>query len=476
MNKTEFPSIVWFRNDLRLYDNPALTYCDGFSIIPLFIWDDEHPYNPRGASQWWLHKSLISLQHSLKRYGLNLILRKGKPLRILEEIISSHNVSALYWNRCYDAYSRERDKKIKEFFKPYIKCQSFNSSLLVEPWELETQTGSPYKIFTPFWNALKISDIPSLLPIPNDLKGYKASILSDNLESWNLHPTYPDWSYNIAKEWKPGETGAQNSLSFFLEHLLQTYQKDRDFASLEGTSKLSPHLHWGEISPRQIWHSTLRNYLGEPDANGWSYLRELGWRDFSYYLLYHYPELPHKPLKKKFNQFPWIMDKEALHKWQKGMTGYPIVDAGMRQLWHTGWMHNRVRMITASFLVKDLLIPWQEGASWFLDTLVDADLASNAANWQWVAGCGVDASPYFRVFNPVIQGQKFDPLGKYVRQWVPELALLPNKYIHTPWKTPPSFLESIGIRLGNTYPLPLIDHAKARLRALEAFKFSKSSV
>jgi deoxyribodipyrimidine photo-lyase len=474
--KTDSPAIIWFRRDLRLCDNPALIRAAAFPIIPLFIWDEEDPYNPGGAAQWWIHKSLIYLQKSLNSYGLKLILRRGNPLKILEELITSHNVSTLYWNRCYEPYSIARDKKIKEAFQAHIECESFNASLLAEPWTLKTQAGSPYQIFTPYWKALKaLGGFPKPLPIPKSLKGYENAISSDDLESWNIHPTHPDWSHGFEKEWAPGEEGAQKNLSFFLDNLLQTYQKDRELPSFKATSKLSPYIHWGEISPRQIWHSTLSSCLGEPFNDTWTFLSELAWREFSYYLLYHFPELPQKPLRESFNQFPWSNDKKSLHQWQKGMTGYPIVDAGMRQLWQTGWMHNRVRMIAASFLVKDLLISWQAGASWFWDTLVDADLASNSVSWQWVAGCGVDAAPYFRIFNPVIQGQKFDPQGKYVRHWIPELSLLPDKYIHNPWEAPTSVLESAGVRLGDTYPFPLVDHRSARLRALEAFEFTKTS-
>ncbi|MBL8676533.1 MAG: deoxyribodipyrimidine photo-lyase [Alphaproteobacteria bacterium] len=468
--------MIWFRKDLRICDNSALTQGVQFSIIPLFIWDDEDPYKPGAASQWWLHKSLSSLQNSLSAYGLKLILRRGSPFKILEEIINSHNVSALYWNRCYEPYIIERDKKIKDFFNSRIKCQSFNASLLAEPWTLKTQVGTPYQVFTPYWKALKaLGGFPTPLPVPKNLKGYEKAILSDDLESWALHPLHPDWSHGLEKEWMPGEEGAQKNLSFFIDNILQTYKKNRDFPDLKATSKLSPHLHWGEISPQQIW-STLNSYLGEPNDDGWTFLSEIAWREFSYYLLYYFPKLPQKSLRKKFNQFPWNTDKNSLYKWQKGMTGYPIVDAGMRQLWHTGWMHNRVRMIAASFLVKDLLISWQDGASWFLDTLVDADLASNSASWQWVAGCGADAAPYFRIFNPVLQGQKFDPQGKYVRHWVPELSLLPDKYIHNPWNAPAHILKFAGIKLGNTYPFPLVDHAKARLHALEAFEFTKAPI
>lgn len=473
----EPPAILWFRRDLRLSDHPALTQAAAFPIIPLFIWDEEDPDNPGGASQWWLHKSLSSFQQSLNASGLKLILRRGNPLKILEELVTSHNVSRLYWSRCYEPYAIERDKKIKAFFKPYIQVKSFNASLLTEPGTLKTQSGSPYHIFTPYWKSLKaLGSFEVPLCIPKNLKGYGGSIHSDDLEAWNLHPTHPDWSQGLEREWKPGEKGGQRNLAYFIEHLIQTYEGNRDLPDLTATSKLSPHLHWGEVSPRQVWHSMMSYSLGLPSNDVWTFLSELAWREFSYYLLYHFPELPQKPLRQSFDNFPWSKDQDALNHWQKGMTGYPIVDAGMRQLWHTGWMHNRVRMIAASFLVKDLLISWQAGASWFLDTLVDADLASNSANWQWVTGCGVDAAPYFRIFNPIIQGKKFDPQGKYVRQWVPELALLPNKYIHTPWETPTNILKSVGIRLGDTYPYPLVDHTKARLHALKAFELTKTFI
>lgn len=470
----ESPAIIWFRRDLRLSDHPALNQAAAFPIIPLFIWDDKNPDDLGGASQWWLHKSLCSLQKSLNTYGLELILRRGDPLKILEELVTSHNVGSLYWSRCYEPYAIERDKKIKEFFKPFIQVQSFNASLLTEPWTLKTQAGSPYQMFTPYWKALRILgnfDIP--LCIPKNLKRYTGTILSDDLEAWSLRPSHPNWAQGFEKEWIPGEEGAERKLSFFIKNLIQTYEKNRDFPDFQATSKLSPHLHWGEISPRQIWHSIMSSSLGTPSNDGWAFLSELAWREFSYYLLYHFPKLSQQPLRQSFEKFVWSTDQNALNYWQKGMTGYPIVDAGMRQLWHIGWMHNRVRMIAASFLVKDLLIPWQTGASWFLDTLVDADLATNSLNWQWVAGCGVDAAPYFRIFNPVTQGQKFDPQGKYVRRWIPELNLLPDKYIHNPWEAPRSTLKSAGIRLGETYPYPLIDHKKTRLRALKAFEFTK---
>ena len=293
-------------------------------------------------------------------------------------------------------------------------------------------------------------------------------MVSDHLEDWGLYPS-PDWSQGLAQKWIPGEAGAHQRLDSFLEGPIDAYARDRDFPSFEGTSKLSPHLHWGEIGPRQVWEAALTRSSKSFSQDKWTFLSELAWREFSYYTLYHFPELPHQPLRPAFAHFPWFDGEDMLLKWQQGRTGYPIVDAGMRQLWTTGWMHNRVRMITASFLVKHLLIPWQKGADWFLDTLVDADLASNSLNWQWVAGCGIDAAPYFRIFNPVLQGEKFDSLGTYVREWVPEISVLPNKYIHKPWEAPKSVLESAGIQWGKTYSLPLIDHKEARLRALEAY-------
>ncbi|MBY0502178.1 MAG: DNA photolyase family protein [Alphaproteobacteria bacterium] len=467
------PAIVWFRRDLRLSDNPALTHAADFSIIPLFIWDENDPHTPGGASQWWLYNSLISLQKSLKEKGLNLILRRGNPLKIIQEIVASHNVSTVFWNRCYEPYIITRDQEIKETLSRSIKCHSFNASLLAEPWTLKTRSDSPYQVFNPFFKALQaLESFSPLLPIP-PLKGYKGSILSDCLEDWGIYPQ-PDWSQGLSQEWAPGEEGAHKNLTSFLSQALPGYSVYRNFPDERSTSKLSPYLHWGEISPRQVWHSVLNTCLGEPSQNEWSFLKEIAWREFAYYLLYHFPELPTKSLRRQFDQFPWIKDKEYLQKWQKGMTGYPIVDAGMRELWKTGWMHNRVRMITASFLVKHLLISWQEGAAWFYDTLVDADIANNALNWQWVAGCGVDSAPYFRIFNPVLQGQKFDPQGKYVRKWVPEIQLLPDQYIHNPWEAPTGALKSAGVELGKSHPFPIVDHKKARARALEAFATAQS--
>lgn len=395
-------------------------------------------------------------------------------MKILEEIITSHNVKALAWNWCYEPYALARDKKIQESLKGRVTCHAFNSSYLTEPGELKSKTGTAYQIFKPYWNSLKaLGQFPAPVPVPQILP-YKEPVSSDSLEMWKLHPTKPDWSAGLAEEWKPGEEGARQRLSAFLTRRAETYETDRDFPGLEGTSKLSPHLHWGEISPRQVWHATCAAKK-TVSADRWAFLRELAWREFSVYLLFHFPELPQQPLRSQFSQFPWTADKASLHKWQKGQTGYPIVDAGMRQLWRTGWMHNRVRMIVASFLVKDLLVAWQDGAAWFLDTLVDADLANNSASWQWVAGSGTDAAPYFRILNPVLQAEKFDPKGDYVRRWVPELAALPTEHLHSPWKAPPAVLKAAGVTLGQSYPRPLVDHAEARVAALKAFERVKGA-
>jgi len=456
---------------LRLCDNPALTQGNGSPVLPLFIWDEEDPYNPGGASQWWLYKSLASLRNSLKTHGLNLILRRGNPLQVLREIIEGHNVTGVYWNRCYDPYCVKRDAKIKEFFKGRVECRSFNASLLVEPWDLKTQAGTPYRVFTPYWEALKaMGTFPDPLPLPTDLKGLQTPVVSDDLDNWGLRPVSPDWSHGLEEAWAPGEEGGRECLSSFIGYSLKAYLQNRDFPEKEGSSKLSPYLHWGEISPRQIWRAVLNTFSSHCNESPWAFLREIGWREFAYYLLYHFPYLPEKPLQEKFTRFPWSQNRQALHTWQKGMTGYPIVDAGMRQLWQTGWMHNRVRMIAASFLVKDLLISWEEGAKWFFDTLVDADIASNSVNWQWVSGCGVDAAPYFRIFNPVLQGEKFDPEGVYVKRWLPELNLLSKPYIHKPWQAPSNILGQAGVKLGETYPLPMVCHKQARDYALEVFK------
>ena len=393
---------------------------------------------------------------------------------IFEDLSASYDVKAVFWNRRYAARDRSHDAQTKcDLEDRDIEVCSFNGTLLKEPWEVQTQDGHPYKVFTPHWKSLKQiyeRSHPSDAPAPEYI-----SEQGDNLDDWALHPTKPDWSGGLEELWSPGEAGAAERLSTFLDDEAEGYDKDRDRPDKAGTSRLSPHLAFGEISPQQIWSAVEAameaGNLSETD--GWSYLRELGWRDFSYSILFQAEALHEDNWNDRFDAFPWRTDKDALKRWQYGQTGYPIVDAGMRQLWKTGWMHNRVRMIVGSFLVKHLLLHWREGEAWFWDTLVDADTANNPASWQWVAGSGADASPYFRIFNPMTQGEKFDPDGDYIRKWVPELKDLPTKYLSEPWEAPKSALTKADIELGKTYPKPIVDHKPARERALEAYQETK---
>ena len=461
--------IVWFRQDLRLKDNPALHQAaqDGL-VIPLYILDDITPgdWKIGGASRWWLHNSLDSLENDLKKSGTKLILRHGRADEILPKIIKETGADAVYWNRCYEPFNIARDKKLKETLS--AKCKSFNGSLLHEPWEIKNKQGGFFKVYTPFWkHCLSLSAPRSPLPLPKTLKN-ELNIKSDRLADWKLLPTKPNWAKGFTDHWHPGENGAAKQLTIFLDGAIENYSNGRDMPGISGTSKISPHLHFGEISPNQVWHAANFTKNARAGDNGSKnldkFLAEIGWREFAHHLLYHFPEFPEKPFNNKFNKFPWEHDEKLFDAWKAGKTGYPIVDAGMRQLWQTGWMHNRVRMIVASFLTKHLLISWQDGAKWFWDTLVDADLANNSAGWQWVAGCGADAAPYFRVFNPILQGEKFDPNGEYVRKYIPELSFVPNSHIHKPWEWP----EFNPVRL--QYPLPVIDHQKGRQGALNAYR------
>lgn len=472
------PTLVWFRRDLRLTDNPALSaaLARGRPVIPVFVLDDEDAgiWAPGGASRWWLHHSLESLAEALETRGGSLILRRGVAAAAIERLVSETGADAVYWNRRYEPWATARDEAIKtELKRRGIEARSFNASLLCEPWEIRTGTGGPYKVFTPFWRALRRQlDIGAPSPAPDRVTTPAVTPSSDRLQDWSLTPSRPDWAYGLRAAWSPGETAALRSQDRFLDDPVLRYPDRRNLPGEPGTSRLSAHLHFGELGPRQIWcAATARHEFADTEK----FLAELGWREFSYHLLYHFPDLPDRPLRPEFGDFPWAEDSAGLIAWQRGRTGYPIVDAGLRQLWETGWMHNRVRMVAASFLIKDLLLPWQAGAGWFWDTLVDADLASNSASWQWVAGCGADAAPFFRVFNPSLQGQKFDPEGDYVRRWVPELAKLPAASIHSPWKARPLDLADAGIRLGHDYPEPLVDHAVARDRALAAFRSLRDS-
>jgi deoxyribodipyrimidine photo-lyase len=470
------PALVWFRRDLRLADNPALqaAVASGRAIIPVFILDETDGVRfPGGAGLWWLDKSLQSLGDDLERLGSKLILRRGEAGKLILALIDETGAGAVYWNRLYDPGQCARDTALKAALKADgIAVQSCNGALLVEPWEVENKTGGFYQVFTPFWRAARqrVGDF-KVHPAPETLHAPKHWPTSDSLKNWGLHPTRPDWSIGF-DIWTPGESGAHSRLHTLIEHKLGDYPAHRDVPETEGTSRLSPHLHWGEIGPRQVWRAveaaTHRRPDLEPSAQ--KFLTELGWREFNHHLLYQRPDLPDHSFKPAFDDFPWRADRRGFAAWSRGRTGYPMVDAGMRELWATGYMENRVRMIAASFLIKHLLLDWRQGERWFWDTLLDASHANNVLNWQWVAGSGADASPFFRIFNPIGQGEKFDPEGAYIRRWVPELATLPAKYIHAPWTAPEPVLAKAGIVLGDTYPKPIVDHDKARGRALAALK------
>jgi deoxyribodipyrimidine photo-lyase len=462
------PTLVWFRNDLRLADNPALTHAcaTGGPVIPVFLRspEEEGDWPDGSATRWWLHHSLASLSSNLADKGSRLIVRRGPALETLRELARETGATRVVWNRRYEPTSIQRDTRIKSALKnDGLAAESFAANLLFEPCDIRNKAGTPFKVFTPFWrHCLSLGTPAPPQPAPASIAAPAHWPASQGLEALSLLPTIP-WDTGFREEWTPGEAGAEHVLDEFLPERMPAYNAERDRPDRPGTSRLSPHLHFGEIGPRQLWaRAAARGAASGP------YLRQLVWREFAHHLLYHFPDTPTAPLRPEFDHFPWEDDPAGLRAWQRGLTGYPIVDAGMRQLWHTGWMHNRVRMIAGSFLVKDLLISWRRGAEWFWDTLVDADLANNTLGWQWIGGCGADAAPYFRIFNPVMQGEKFDPDGAYVRRWVPELARLPNSLIHQPWTASPSELRAAQVRLGETYPEPIVDHKQARDRALAA--------
>jgi deoxyribodipyrimidine photo-lyase len=478
------PSILWLRLDLRLADNPALQAAiqRGGAVIPVFIHapDEEAPWQPGAASRWWLHQSLHALDADLRAAGSKLVIRQGPSLVTLRDLVKETGAGAVFWNRRYEPAVIARDATIKQALPAQsVEAESFNGALLNEPWTIQNRSGRPFQVFTPFWKHCLTKPAPAEpmpapagIPVPNKWPKPLA------LEALDLEPRI-QWAEGMRSAWQPGAAGAQARLKRFLNECLPNYSEDRNRPDRAGTSRLSPHLHFGEITARQIWHAVRRDaeskHIPEPTWHALPFLTEIGWREFAHHLLWHFPHTPSQPLRANFNKFPWHNPPAFLKAWQKGCTGYPIVDAGMRELWATGWMHNRVRMIVASFLVKDLLVSWQEGARWFWDTLVDADLAQNTLGWQWTAGCGADAAPYFRVFNPASQGEKFDPRGDYVRKWCPELVKLPDKWLHHPWHAPSETLAHAGVVLGRNYPEPIVSHAIAREVALEAFARTMSA-
>ncbi len=459
------PALLWLRRELRLADNPALAaaIASGRPVLPAFILDETTPgpWAPGGASRWWLHASLSALAADLAARGAPLVLRRGPVAEAVPQLLRDSGAAEVHAGDPVEPWARAALARLA----PGIDLHLHQTLTLHKPDALRTGGGTPYGVFTPFARAcLARGAPPKPLPAPARIPA-AAPPRSDRLEDWRLLPSRPDWAGGLRDTWQPGEAGAQQRLRHFARHGLAAYDRRRDLPGGDGTSMLSPHLAFGEISPAAAWHAAPGDGAG---ATAWR--NELLWREFSAHLLFHHQDLPDRPLRGEFAAMPWRDDPAALAAWRRGRTGVPIVDAGMRQLWHTGWMHNRVRMIVASFLAKHLLLPWQAGEAWFWDTLVDADLASNAAQWQWVAGCGADAAPYFRIFNPVLQGTRFDADGAYVRQYVPELAKLPDRLLHAPWQAPPLDLAAAGVVLGRDYPHPIVDLAAGRARALAALQ------
>jgi len=470
-------TVVWLRRDLRLSDNPALAaaVARGGPVVVAWVHapGEERESAAGAAARVFLHEALRSLRDALSARGGTLVLRRGPAIQALIDLAREAGADAVHVNRVWEPALLARDDEAVAAFRANgLEAKMFDDGVLFPPDAMRTSGGGPFRVFTPFSKrCLASATPPAPLPAPERVPPPGALPPSWPLPDLRLLPGVP-WDAGIRSFWEPGEEGARDRISRFLDEAMAGYPDLRDRPDLDGTSRLSPYLHFGCVSARQVWHAVQSRAAADstPGAarGAEAFLRQLAWREFAHHLLYHFPDTVHAPLRKEFALFPWRDDPEGLVAWQKGKTGYPLVDAGMRQLWTTGWMHNRVRMVVASFLVKDLLIPWRKGAAWFLDTLADADLANNTLGWQWVAGCGADAAPYFRVFNPVLQGQKFDSRGEYVRKWVPELSRLPDRWIHRPWQAPGAVLSDAGVALGKTYPRPIVDHAAVRLRALAA--------
>jgi len=467
-------SILWFRQDLRIHDNPALNAAAEYdSLLPIYILDDVNAahWAMGGASRAWLHHSLTALNQSLDG---RLQLFIGDAREIIGRLLEAQQVDAVFWNRCYEPWRVQRDILIKQdLLGRGITSRSFNASLLWEPWEVSKKDGTPYRVFTPFYQKGCRQAPPPRQPLapPPQLNYHDIdSEFAQSLDALGLLPVHLDWHQGVCSHWHIGEHCANDRLEQFCDDQLDGYKQARDFPAIDATSRLSPHLHFGEISPHQLWHRAEHMALQTGTDGPSHFLREIAWREFSYHLMYHFPQLPEDNFNPRFNGFEWREDGAALALWQRGNTGFPIVDAGLRELWQTGYMHNRVRMIVASFLIKNLLIHWRNGADWFWDCLVDADLANNSASWQWCAGSGADAAPYFRIFNPVLQSEKFDAEGRYLLRYCPELGGLPARLRHKPWQASEAQLQEAGIRLGIDYPNPMVDLKITRERALQRFK------
>ena len=462
-------AIVWFRQDLRLSDHAPLlaAMASARSILPVYVLDDDSPgaWSLGGASRWWLHGSLAALAASLRARGADLLLRRGPASEVIPDLVRETGAVAVHAGRMHEPWGRRVEADLAAVLSNTLHLH--NTSTLFDLDAICTQTGGIYGVYTPFARACRARRVSGEAePAPDRIAGARLP-RSDRLEDWALLPRHPDWAGGFRERWQVGETVAQARLHEFLDRALAAYKSGRNLPGQPGTSMVSAHLHWGELSPRQVWRSA--DALAPGDGRD-TFLGEILWREFAAYLLWHHPDLPEQPLRPAFAKLPFRRASAELRAWQQGRTGIPIVDAGMRQLWHTGWMHNRVRMITASFLVKNLFIDWREGERWFWDTLVDADLAANAASWQWIAGSGTDSQPFFRIFNPVTQGETWDKSGTYVREWVPELKSLDERWLHAPWTAPETVLRQAGVTLGRTYPTPIVDLGQSRQRALAAYR------
>ncbi|MDQ1078629.1 deoxyribodipyrimidine photo-lyase [Pseudoroseomonas cervicalis] len=476
MSRTPPPALLWLRQDLRTADHPALHAVAEQPVLPVYVLDESDPWAPGGAARWWLHHSLDALGEKLAALGAPLLLLRGKAADLIPELAEALGATEVHASRLYEPWARQRDAGIAAALEGQgRKLHLHSGATLLEPHRLRTGQGKPYSVYTPFARAvLALGDPPPPIPAPKTLRPAPPPRKGLALEALDLlpRPPQPDWAAAFPEYWTPGEAGAAARLRDFAAEAAEGYERGRDIPGEDLTARLSPHLHWGEVSPRQAWHAVAE---GGKSGGHLTWLKEILWREFAYHTLWHRTELPDTPLRPEFADFPWQPDDKLLQAWQQGQTGYPIVDAGLRQLWRHGWMHNRVRMVVGSLLVKHLLQPWQQGSLWFWDTLVDADLAANSMNWQWVAGSGIDASPYFRIFNPILQGEKFDPEGRYVRHFVPELARLPDAWLHKPWQAPPEVLRAAGLRLGQDYPAPIVDHEGGRKRALAALQALKAA-